>query len=258
VLEAVTRWDAVRGHVLAVLRDTVPSPEPQGELAALGPEVHAPSPPRATAAHPRAFRGTRYRPPKLQQPAAVDVRPYLLVRRHVDRVLELVGQGGVDPVVARHRARAGLDPALVMWPPLLGGCTWAIGAFAALARALELHHEPALRATLVGWSRSRAPGARSAGGVTCSRTPWPAGSWRRSWCTRVASPARRCLSSSPPSSAVRSRSMVMLSRAARAPAGVRAVRLELDAISARRRTAAPGRDDVTALVLSTVERSLRR
>src|SRR4051812_24025428 len=51
-LESVSRWDATTlGHVLAILRATVPSTDTPSDLPALGPEVHAPPEPRATAAH---------------------------------------------------------------------------------------------------------------------------------------------------------------------------------------------------------------
>jgi hypothetical protein len=101
-LEVVTRWDATTlAHVLTVLRGTVPSADAAPDLPALGAEVLPPRPPRATAAHPRAFRGTKHRPPRAPQPKAVDVRPYLLARRHIDQVLELCGQPrGVDPYLS--------------------------------------------------------------------------------------------------------------------------------------------------------------
>src|SRR5512134_1750407 len=91
-LERVTSWDEVTlNHVLTILRHTVPTTDHAGALPALGPDVHPPPPPRPTAAHPRAYRGTRYRPPRPQQPEPLDVRPYLLERRHIDQVLELLG-----------------------------------------------------------------------------------------------------------------------------------------------------------------------
>ncbi|HEU0029872.1 MAG TPA: hypothetical protein VFQ53_04510 [Kofleriaceae bacterium] len=150
-LAAVDRWDAAtRDHVLAVLRATVPSVDAPGDLPAIVHEM--PAPPRATAAHPRAFRGTKHRPPRPRQPDAVDVRPYLLARRHIDHVLALVGERrGSDPYVAwRHGvdATAGFEPSFVMYLlPLLTACRWSeVGAFAALARGVD----PELRAALVG------------------------------------------------------------------------------------------------------------
>lgn len=157
VLESVTRWDdSTLGHVLTLLRTTVPCADAPSDLPALGPEVHAPPEPRATAANPRAFRGTKYRPPRPEQPDAVDVRPYLLTRRHTDLVLELLGQPrGIDPYVAwNHRvdATANFDPIFVMHLlPLLKECTWSdVGAFASLARSLQLHRHPDLRSALTG------------------------------------------------------------------------------------------------------------
>lgn len=154
-LESVTTWDETTlGHVLIVLRTTMPCADAPSDLPPLGPEVHAPPEPRATAAHPRAFRGTKYRPPRREQPEVVDVRPYLLTRRHTDLVLELLGQPrGVDPYVAWNHhvdATANFDPIFVMHLlPLFKDCVWAdVGAFASLARSLQLHRKPDLRSAL--------------------------------------------------------------------------------------------------------------
>ena len=156
-LESVSRWnETTLAHVLAVLRETVPGADTPSDLPALGAEVHGPPEPRATAAYPRAFRGTKHRPPRPRQPDAVDLRPYLMTRRHTDQVLELLGEPrGIDPYVAwNHRAdaSASFDPSFVMFLlPLFRGCTWSdVGAFVSLARALELHLQPELRAALVG------------------------------------------------------------------------------------------------------------
>lgn len=154
-LESVSDWgEATLGHVLAVLRGTVPAMEAAAELGALGVEV--PAAPRATAAHPRAYRGTKHRPPKPRQPEAVDVRAYLLTRRHTDQVLEQLGQPrGIEPyVVWNHgtHASATFDAAFVMYLlPLFRGRAWSeVGAFAVVARMLALHGDVALRAALVG------------------------------------------------------------------------------------------------------------
>jgi hypothetical protein len=155
-LESVSRWDqATLGHVLTILRATVPCADSPSELPALGQAVQATPAPRATAAHPRAFRGTKRRPPRPQQPDVVDLRRYLLTRRHTDQVLELLGQArGADPYVTwNHRvdANPGFDPTFVMHLlPLLRGCTWSdVGAFASLARSLQLHHHLELRGALI-------------------------------------------------------------------------------------------------------------
>jgi hypothetical protein len=111
--------------------------------------------PRATAAHPRAYRGTRYKPPSPPQPRAVDVRPYLLDRRHVGELLALLGEEpGSDPYV---RSRFGItDKSLDPWfvsslLPLFDRCSWReVTAFQAIGRALDLAGDARLRATLVG------------------------------------------------------------------------------------------------------------
>ncbi len=152
-LEAVTRWDETTlAHVLAILRATVPCLDTPADLPAL--EAPTPTEPRATAAHPRAFRGTKYRPPRSQQPEAIDVRPYLLTRRHTDQALERLGQPrGIDPYVAWNHGveSASFDPTFVMLLPLFRACSWSeVGAFASLARTLQLHLQPELRAALIG------------------------------------------------------------------------------------------------------------
>lgn len=156
-LEAVRDWDdETLGHVLTVLRGTVPNQDTPSDLPLLRSNVQEPSEPRATAAHPRAYRGTKYRPPKPRQPDKVDVRPYLLTRRHTDQVLEQLGQPrGLDPYGSwNHGGEAGtsLDAAFVMTLlPLLRGCSWGdVGAFAGLSRTLDLHVLPDLRAALIG------------------------------------------------------------------------------------------------------------
>ena len=156
-LERVDRWgQATLDDVLLVLRETVPSVDTPGDLAVVGDEVLPASPPRATAAHPRAYRGTRFKPPRPRQPASTDVRPHLLTRRHTDRVLEQLGcaQHGDAYIAWNHgaAARAGLDPRFVMYLlPLLRGCSGSlVGTAATLAQALDAYTDPELRAALVG------------------------------------------------------------------------------------------------------------
>lgn len=169
-LASVTAWNSeTLAHVLAILRETVPCADPPRELPVIGPEVQPPPAPRATAAHPRAFRGTKARPPRPRQPEAVDVRPYLLTRRHIDHVLEQLGQPrGTAPLLAWSpgaTAGVGLDPRFVMQLlPLFRGCNWSeVATFAALARALELDARPPLRAALVGVYLAAGDPARAAG-----------------------------------------------------------------------------------------------
>jgi len=159
-LAAVDTWDATTlAHVRRVLRDTVPSIDDGGDLPALGDDVHPPDPPKATAAHPRVHRGTYLRPPRPQQPASVDVRAYLLARRHIDQVL---AQLDVAPHVD---AAAGYDPAFVMqlWPLFAGATAGEIGAFAALVSAFALSLSPVLRGALVAVYRAAADPGRALG-----------------------------------------------------------------------------------------------
>jgi hypothetical protein len=72
-------------HVLQVLIYTLP----EGEVSDVPPLKIAPPPPpvRPTAAHPRAYRGTKYRPPKGKRMAPIDLRPHLCVPGDTNRLL---------------------------------------------------------------------------------------------------------------------------------------------------------------------------
>jgi hypothetical protein len=85
-LGRVTAFDAqTLFYVLHVLLHTLP----EGEAADVPPlKIEAPPPAfQATAAHPRAYQGTKYRPPKVKRMAPVDLRPHLCVARDVNRLL---------------------------------------------------------------------------------------------------------------------------------------------------------------------------
>jgi hypothetical protein len=73
-LSSVTTGDArTLSHVLTVLRETVPAPDRGDPVPPLRATLARPSPPRATAAHPRAYRGTHSRPPRPRAPASLGV-----------------------------------------------------------------------------------------------------------------------------------------------------------------------------------------
>jgi hypothetical protein len=86
ILGRVSAFDArTLFHVLHVLICTLP----EGEEADIPPlKIELPPPDfRPTAAHPRAYRGTKVRPPKAKRMAPVDLRPHLCVARDVNRLL---------------------------------------------------------------------------------------------------------------------------------------------------------------------------
>ena len=72
--------------VLTILLETVPDLRSGASHAAV-PRVEAVKPLRATAAHPRSFRGTKYKPPKRAKPPALDLRPELIDQGSVGRRL---------------------------------------------------------------------------------------------------------------------------------------------------------------------------
>jgi len=142
--------------VLTVLLSTVPAALPDtGRVLRLT----APPPlPRRTAAHPRAFKGTKYTPPKRPRPAVLDLRSALCSNRNTHAVLERLwpwradaldqlarlrfDQAGVarlaqyatpppDPYLLFHHGGsptpAKLAPLFVEWMlPALAGASWAI------------------------------------------------------------------------------------------------------------------------------------
>lgn len=72
-LSQVTVLDAaVAADIREVLATTIPD-DVHSSIEPWRPPV-LPKLPRATAAHPRAFRGTKTQPPSQQQPPAVDLR----------------------------------------------------------------------------------------------------------------------------------------------------------------------------------------
>jgi hypothetical protein len=157
-LAAVTEWNAITlGHVLAILRSSVADHESLRDaenLPAVGLAVLPPAPPRATAANPRAYRGTKFKPKK---PTALvtDLRPYLLLRRHIAHVLELLDydEPGDPYVVGNFRvdASANFDPWFVSYMlPVFSKLRWAeINALYVLARALDLEHDVELRNAVI-------------------------------------------------------------------------------------------------------------
>jgi hypothetical protein len=72
-------------HVLHVLVHTLP----EGEAVDIPPLKIEPPPPtfQHTAAHPRAYRGTKVKPPKIRRMAPLDLRPHLCVVSDVNRLL---------------------------------------------------------------------------------------------------------------------------------------------------------------------------
>src|SRR6266516_2856333 len=77
---------SVLADVLTVLLSTAPAAFPD-----IGPLLRLTSPPplpRRTAGHPRAFKGTKYRPPKPPKPRALDLRSALCSTRNTYVLLE--------------------------------------------------------------------------------------------------------------------------------------------------------------------------
>ena len=128
-LRDVTAWDGeVLANVLYVLVHTIAVPAADiADVPALTASEPVP-PPRATAAHPRAYRGTKYKPPKPPRAGPVDLRPHLCVAADEDRVLQRLSPHFDEAVargerihtcgeVLRERGRAALRPYGQCWAP---------------------------------------------------------------------------------------------------------------------------------------------
>ena len=91
-LGAVSRFDAEDlHHVLNILIHTLPDSPTVADVPPLRIESTLP-PPKATAAHPRAFHGTKTQPPKPRQRASIDLRPHICVPGDTNRLLVHLGR----------------------------------------------------------------------------------------------------------------------------------------------------------------------
>jgi hypothetical protein len=93
--------------------------------------------PRASAAHPRAFRGTKFQPPAPPQVPAVDLRPHLCNLRDVRAILEYVQLLDLD---ADQADEPDFDLAVIQdvfsAPRPLRLCLWMISINASQSRAV--------------------------------------------------------------------------------------------------------------------------
>ncbi len=86
-LAAVSRFDSqALYHMLNVLIHTLPGASTAAEAPPLKIEAPA-TPAKPTAAHPRAFRGTKAQPPKPRHSSPIDLRPHLCVPGDTNRLV---------------------------------------------------------------------------------------------------------------------------------------------------------------------------
>jgi hypothetical protein len=181
-LQRVRRWNgAALADLLAIVIDTLPDLRARCDAPPLEPiDLQRRPAPRPTAAHPRAYRGTKTKPPKPSSPdEPLDARPHLCVKRNLDALLrhlaplvpdalerlEKAGRprpallrlgdavlGGTDPYLAYHHGQKG-ELGLWSWPPafvsgilpaLRGEGMPRVLEALALLRALDLERDQAL------------------------------------------------------------------------------------------------------------------
>ena len=149
-LAVVERLDAeVAAAVLALLRETVSDPE-DDHVPFARPEPFAePRPPRATAAHPRSYRGTKLQPPKPARGPARDLRASLVDAAQTSVLLEQLApltSEDLDPI-RREAARARTLPAGLRRTlyPILRREPASLGLGLERRFALELERDEPLR-----------------------------------------------------------------------------------------------------------------
>jgi hypothetical protein len=155
-LASVRRLDAhVLYHVLNVLVHTLPDAPPTTDAPPLKIEI-PPAPARPTAAHPRAYCGTKTQPPKPRRSAPIDLRPHLCVPRDTNQILRLL---------APHldEARSKLQAADILVPDrlrsLIDGDGRAVDVYLSYchqAGHFSLHALPSgFRRSMLFWLRGR-------------------------------------------------------------------------------------------------------
>ncbi|MCW5821426.1 MAG: hypothetical protein KIT34_01410 [Cyanobacteria bacterium TGS_CYA1] len=77
------------GLVFLVLKNTFPYAANTASLPNLVEAAHEPQKPKATAANPRAFKGTKRQPPKQNAKKNIDLRPYLTNMQGIQQIILL-------------------------------------------------------------------------------------------------------------------------------------------------------------------------
>ncbi|HBP18135.1 MAG TPA: hypothetical protein DEA08_10125, partial [Planctomycetes bacterium] len=134
-------WESLQ----LVLEETVA--DPAALSSAQLPPRPTPAGPRRSAAHPRGYAGTKYRPPKAPQPRSLDLRELLCSRGGLSQLLERCAPD--SPWRERARRQALLPPALqrdLLWP--LRGVDERLDELVGLWWALDLARDAPLRRCL--------------------------------------------------------------------------------------------------------------
>ncbi|MEZ5352948.1 MAG: hypothetical protein R2762_09960 [Bryobacteraceae bacterium] len=127
-----------------VLRETVPDCEAEGNSRVLPAGWGTPpATRRPTVAHPRAFKGTKYRPPKQRQSAAVDLRPFLSSAAGLRSVAERFGRT-LDIAVAAQSFKLPPKFACLLWPAVRHRTARQVSRLLSLYVALGLESDEEL------------------------------------------------------------------------------------------------------------------
>ena len=109
--------EAVTADVVRILSSTfVLASERPSSLAPLAPDSRVNR--RATAAHPRAFRGTTYQPPTATAPPTIDYRPHLCSSRGVGMVMTMLAPAWAQGLERLRLAGVELGPLTGSMSPL--------------------------------------------------------------------------------------------------------------------------------------------
>jgi len=139
-LGRVDRLDAkVLERVQVVLHHTVPDGTTDRDVPPLAFEP-VPRPWRPTAANPRAYKGTKDRPPKIRRPRPLDLRPHLVRPRDVGVLLRKLGAS--DPASPPSLPQLFLRG---FFPGLRNASRAHVGRWFALYRGLDLESNGPLR-----------------------------------------------------------------------------------------------------------------
>lgn len=165
----LSAWDALKDvkaptqelarQVAAILQCTIADPRVTARaLPDLWPAAALGATRRPTAAHPRAYNGTKEQPPKHARGESIDLRPFLLSALGVDRLTEALVDVEPDFCVPMEDWAAPPELRLALGSPWRRWTTAERGRMVTAWHRLEARDDPRLQGALCGLAAKR-PGA---------------------------------------------------------------------------------------------------